>query len=221
MGGNQNAEPLPYTLIRRSRNKPYRTGLRWFPSFAMSQSLQKRSYADDCCRLVRSLARGSHRYDGHTPPSVAARDATTTTPIVFIAVGDPVGSELVASYTRPGRNLTGIGRLGVGPSVKQLELPKGDGPQGVPHCDVRQRHVSVAHHHSRRDRTRGAQAWSDAYTGPGQGALGGIVSNSVLVFAGAGASTAVNKDKFPTTVQFYERLPNEIKKDKLLGLIEQ
>ena len=59
-----------------------------------------------------------------TPPSVAARDATTTIPIVFYAVGDPVGSGLVASLARPGRNLTGMGGLGVGSSVKQLELLK-------------------------------------------------------------------------------------------------
>lgn len=59
-----------------------------------------------------------------TPPSVAAKDATTTIPIVFYAVGDPVGSGLVASLARPGRNLTGMGGLGVGSSVKQLELLK-------------------------------------------------------------------------------------------------
>jgi putative ABC transport system substrate-binding protein len=58
------------------------------------------------------------------PRGGAARDATTTIPIVFFAVGDPVGSGLVASYARPGRNLTGMGGLGVGSSVKQLELLK-------------------------------------------------------------------------------------------------
>jgi putative ABC transport system substrate-binding protein len=59
-----------------------------------------------------------------TPPSVAARDATTTIPIVFFAVGDPVVAGLVASYARPGRNLTGLGGLGAGSSLKQLELLK-------------------------------------------------------------------------------------------------
>ena len=59
-----------------------------------------------------------------TPPAVAARDATTTIPIVFWFVGDPVGSGLVASLARPGRNLTGLGGLGVGLGVKQLELLK-------------------------------------------------------------------------------------------------
>ena len=59
-----------------------------------------------------------------TPPAVAARDATTTVPIVFFFVGDPVASGLVASLARPGRNLTGTGGLGVGLSLKQLEVLK-------------------------------------------------------------------------------------------------
>ncbi len=59
-----------------------------------------------------------------TPPAVAARDATTTVPIVFFFVGDPVGSGLVASYARPGRNLTGIGGFAAGLCVKQLEVLK-------------------------------------------------------------------------------------------------
>lgn len=58
-----------------------------------------------------------------TPPSVAAKDATTSIPIVFFAAGDPVSSGLVASLARPGSNLTGTSRI---PelAVKQLELLK-------------------------------------------------------------------------------------------------
>jgi putative ABC transport system substrate-binding protein len=59
-----------------------------------------------------------------TTPAVAARDATAMIPIVFFAVGDPVGSGLVTSLARPGRNLTGMGGLGPALPIKQLELLK-------------------------------------------------------------------------------------------------
>ena len=59
-----------------------------------------------------------------TPPTTAAKNATATIPIVFWSAGDPVGSGFVASLARPGGNITGLGGLGSGSSVKQLELLK-------------------------------------------------------------------------------------------------
>lgn len=59
-----------------------------------------------------------------TPPTVAASRVTTTIPIVFLSVGDPVGAGVVESLARPGRNLTGTGGLAAGMHVKQLELLK-------------------------------------------------------------------------------------------------
>ena len=43
-----------------------------------------------------------------TPPVMAIRKASSTVPIVFAAVGDPVGSGLVASLARPAGNITGV-----------------------------------------------------------------------------------------------------------------
>ena len=57
-----------------------------------------------------------------TPAVQAARQATTTIPIVMVATVDPVGAGLVASLSRPGGNITGLSNLGVDLSSKYLEL---------------------------------------------------------------------------------------------------
>src|SRR4030095_14951519 len=46
------------------------------------------------------------------PASMAAKDATTTIPIVFANVAFPEQSHLVESYARPGSNVTGVAFIG-------------------------------------------------------------------------------------------------------------
>jgi putative ABC transport system substrate-binding protein len=58
------------------------------------------------------------------PSTRAAKEATTTIPIVMAQDRDPVGSGFVASLARPGGNITGFSRVAPELSGKQLELLK-------------------------------------------------------------------------------------------------
>jgi putative tryptophan/tyrosine transport system substrate-binding protein len=59
---------------------------------------------------------------GGIDASLAAKAATTTTPVVFLSAADPVAMGLVASLSRPGANLTGSAILQAELAPKQLQL---------------------------------------------------------------------------------------------------
>jgi putative tryptophan/tyrosine transport system substrate-binding protein len=72
-----------------------------------------------------------------TPTTLAAKQATAIIPIVFVAAGDPVADNLIASLARPGGNITGLSlettdlagkRVGllreVMPSLRRLAIGK-------------------------------------------------------------------------------------------------
>ena len=59
-----------------------------------------------------------------TPSLVAARQVTSTIPIVFVSVADPVGQGFVPSLARPGGNITGFSAEEAGIGGKWLELLK-------------------------------------------------------------------------------------------------
>ena len=67
---------------------------------------------------------------GHTTPVVAAlKTQTSTIPIVFLQVSDPVGSHFVESLARPGGNITGFTNLEASMGTKLVELLKEIAPQ--------------------------------------------------------------------------------------------
>jgi len=59
---------------------------------------------------------------GSTDAALAARSAITTIPIVFGTGGDPIAQGLVASFNRPGGNLTGSAVLNAELGPKKLQL---------------------------------------------------------------------------------------------------
>jgi putative ABC transport system substrate-binding protein len=57
-----------------------------------------------------------------TPATLVVKRATTSVPLVMVAVGDPVGTGIVASLARPGGNITGLSSIAPDLEGKRLEL---------------------------------------------------------------------------------------------------
>jgi putative ABC transport system substrate-binding protein len=72
--------------------------------------------ADLVARKVKVIATAS------VPSALAAKNVTSSIPIVFISGDDPVATGLVASLARPSGNLTGMSFLTIELDPKRLEL---------------------------------------------------------------------------------------------------
>jgi len=88
--------------------------------FADGKVEQLPQLAQDLVRLkVDVIVTGSNQH------VVAAKQATTTIPIVFVASSEPAGTGLVASISRPGGNVTGVtADVGAEMGGKRLQLLK-------------------------------------------------------------------------------------------------
>ena len=87
--------------------------------FAEGREDRLRGFADELVtRKVEVIVTSS------TAAAIAAKHATTTIPIVFTIVVDPVAARLVANLAHPGGNTTGFTNLSVELTGKRLELLK-------------------------------------------------------------------------------------------------
>jgi putative ABC transport system substrate-binding protein len=88
---------------------------------------------DELHGLARELARldVDLLFAAVTPAALAAKAATTTIPIVFAQVNDPVGTGLVSSLARPGGNVTGVSTNNLELIGKRLELLKEVSPRSI------------------------------------------------------------------------------------------
>ena len=134
LAGGLVAVPLAAEALQTQVEKLYRIGMleRTSPEInaanvtAFRQGLRERGYVDGQNLVIeyRSAEGRDERFPDlaaelvglkvnliltrGTPAALAAKHATTTIPVVFTGVGDPVGQGLVTSLARPGRNVTGL-----------------------------------------------------------------------------------------------------------------
>ena len=113
-----------------ARVKAFRQGLRELGYVEGKNIVIEQRYAEDKLDRLSALAAElvSLNVDiivtGGPSPTRAAKEATTTIPIVMTQVGDPVANGFVASLAQPGGNITGLSTLAPGLSGKRLELLK-------------------------------------------------------------------------------------------------
>src|ERR1700759_2466508 len=78
-----------------------------------------RLYAEQLVQLAPDVLLGNG-----TPATVALKQATSTIPIVFSVVNDPVGQGIISSMAHPGGNITGFSFLEYSMVGKSLEMLK-------------------------------------------------------------------------------------------------
>jgi len=106
----------------------FRQALRQLGYVEGENMVVERRYADGKSDRLAALAAELVRIKvdvivtGATAPTQAAKQATSTIPIVITNHNDPVGAGLVESLAHPGRNVTGLSNIAIELSGKRLEL---------------------------------------------------------------------------------------------------
>jgi putative ABC transport system substrate-binding protein len=120
--------PDPY--VQRSAVEPFRQGLREL-GYIEGQNLEIHfRWAEGRPDRLAGLAAELVKLDPHVlvtmgpGPAFAAKGATTTVPVLALAVDNPVQMGLVPDFSRPGGNVTGISGFGSELVAKRLQLLK-------------------------------------------------------------------------------------------------
>src|SRR6185437_14918626 len=95
-------------------------------NLAIERQIDREGSEESLTRAAKALAGWSPDVvlAANTPPVKTMRLAAPDVPIVMVAIGDPVGSGLVASLARPGGRTTGLSGLDAELTGKRLELLK-------------------------------------------------------------------------------------------------
>ena len=116
--------------VESARIEAFRSGLRELGYVERKSIIIEWRWAEGKVERLPSLASELVRVGvevivaGGSTSTGAAKEATTTIPIVAAQVNDPVGSGVVASLARPGGNITGFSTLAPEISGKRLEMLK-------------------------------------------------------------------------------------------------
>ncbi len=111
--------PLPQVFLRGLRDLGYVQEKNIIVEYRSGAYGDFPALADDLVKLKVDVI-----YAVLEQAALAASKATTTIPIVFAVIGDPVRSGLVASLAHPGGNATGLTAFGSDLGGKRLELLK-------------------------------------------------------------------------------------------------
>jgi ABC-type uncharacterized transport system substrate-binding protein len=106
-------------FVQRLRELAWIDGRNLAIEYRWSEGRNER-YAENAAELVRLKV--DVIVTSTTPPTLAAKQATSVIPIVFAAANDPVGTGLVASLSRPGGNVTGLANQISDTTGKKLEF---------------------------------------------------------------------------------------------------
>ena len=125
----------PATGARSPNMQAFYQSLREFGWVEGQNVAFERRYAEGQYERLSALATELARLNvdvivtASSPPAKAAKNATTSIPIVILDPGDPVATGLVTSLARPGGNVTGVSSITPELAAKRLEMLKEAAPK--------------------------------------------------------------------------------------------